>query len=62
MAACPKCGKPRVRKNRIYGHRRCVRCGVLGGDRRLDRSGFPPVSESPAIQCDEVKETKSCAN
>lgn len=39
MAACPKCGKPRVRRNK-HKLRKCGRCGVLGSNRQLDRGGM----------------------
>ena len=56
MAACQKCGRRKVRKNRIYGYRKCPRCGVLGGDARLDRSGVPTNSDSPAFVCEQSQE------
>ncbi len=46
MGACPKCGKPRVRKN-PRGQRRCARCGVLLSGAFLDRAG---QATRPTIQ------------
>jgi ribosomal protein L37AE/L43A len=49
MGACPKCGKPRVRKNK-NGVRRCARCGTLGKKR---------VAVAPTVPAAEPVEFRS---
>lgn len=39
MASCPKCGKPKLRKD-AFNRRRCPKCGILRGPEGMDRSGF----------------------
>ena len=39
MASCPKCGKPKLRKD-AFNRRRCPKCGVLRGSQNMDRSGY----------------------
>ena len=49
MAACNKCGKPRVRRDK-QGRRKCRRCGFLpSGARRLDQGGNPPALHDEEI-------------
>jgi ribosomal protein L37AE/L43A len=38
MAACPKCGRPRVRKQKSTGLRYCPRCGVTNKPKREDKT------------------------
>ena len=56
MGACPKCGKPRVKKNK-FGVRRCARCGIVnlralirGTDDQMILSGV--ADAPPAFACD----------
>lgn len=47
MASCPKCGKPRLRKDTM-NRRRCPRCGILRGPTNMNTAGEP-------IYCKEVE-------
>ena len=48
MGACPKCGKPRVRKNKRR-ERRCIRCGAVGKSYAVE-----PITVDIQIITDEV--------
>ena len=41
MAACPKCGRAKVRRHSVHKYRVCRRCGVLPGVRHCDQGGAP---------------------
>lgn len=49
MASCPKCGKPKVRRNK-RAMRVCRHCGVLPSNKHLDQGGNPPP-----ITCEPVE-------
>ena len=48
MGACPKCGKPRVRKRKDRT-RVCPRCGPLNPSQTFDRPA-PAVTARPMIE------------
>lgn len=55
MASCPKCGKPKVRRNKL-GQRKCKRCGCLPSNKFLDRGGNPMFPKTRDLICEAIDE------